>query len=291
MEIENDYKSQSFFAKYNGVLKLGRFLVDCYVLDTGERVISLRAVVRAISGSDSSALENYIGIKPLEQYLNVNDIMKGLIEFKIPGIPNISKGITAERFLDICQAYVNALDSGFLTTERQNEIAIKCSILLSACAKVGIIALIDEATGYQYIRQPDELELKLKLFIAEEMREWEKTFPDGLWEQFGRLDHWKEPLHKRPKWWGKLVMELIYDALDKDVSDHLRENKPTPIHGQNYHQWLTENYGLKQLLSHINQIIGIAMTCSDMKELREKVAYHYKGKAYHPRLFENIDKS
>jgi P63C domain len=50
-----------------------------------------------------------------------------------------------------------------------------------------LIALIDEATGYQYERAEDALQVKLRAFIADELRAWEKTFPDELWEEFGRL--------------------------------------------------------------------------------------------------------
>lgn len=276
------------FAKYNGLLQLGDLNVECYVLDTEQRVMSLRAVVKAIAGVDGSALQTYIGIQPLVPFLSSKLVLEQVIDFCIPGSSTQAKGITAENFLDICNAYVKALKSGTLQTERQREIAIQCSILSSSCAKIGLIAMIDEATGYQYTRSGNALQLKLKLFIAEEMREWEKTFPDELWEEFGRLDNWSRPLGERPKWWGKLVMELIYDAMDKDIATHLRNNKPTPIHGRNYHQWLTENYGLSKLISHINQIIGIAKTCYNMAELREKIAYHYKNGPLQKRLFDSL---
>jgi len=164
-----------------------------------------------------------------------------------------------------------------LATDRQREIAIRCSILLASCAKIGLIALIDEATGYQKEREEDALQIKLRAFIAEELREWEKTFPDELWEEFGRLSKWQGPLYLRPKWWGKLVLELIYNALDPDIAKHLKSNKPPPRHGQNYHQWLTEDIGLRALITHIHQVIGIAKTCETMTELREKIA-HYYGK-------------
>ena len=51
----------------------------------------------------------------------------------------------------------------------------------------------------KYERKEDELQIKLRLYIAEELREWEKTFPDELWEEFGRLTNWSTPLKTRPK--------------------------------------------------------------------------------------------
>ena len=155
----------------------------------------------------------------------------------------MGRGITAERFLDICQAYVAALSANALTTDRQREIAIRCSILLASCAKVGLVALIDEATGYQYEREADALQIKLRAFISEELREWEKTFPDELWEEFGRLSNWKGPLHHRPKWCGKMVLELIYDALDPDISQCIFLTTNKAINVQRELPWLAMYIG------------------------------------------------
>jgi hypothetical protein len=263
------------FAKHKGELSLGGHAVDVYVLDTGDRVISLGAIVKTISGVDASNLGDYIGVKALKPFINSDLILGETKEFHIPGTQLKGRGIAAEQFIEILNGYVKALETHALSTDRQREIAIKCSIVLGACAKVGLIALIDEATGYQYERAEDALQIKLRAFIADELRDWEKTFPDELWEQFGRLTNWKGKFHQRPKWWGHLVMELIYHAIDPDIARYLKENKPKPYHGQNYHQWLTEDIGLRALIPHIYEIIGVAKTCHDMRELKEKVAEHY----------------
>lgn len=262
-------------AIYQGKLQLGGNEVDCYVLENGDRVISIRAAVRAMAKVESGNIKNYIGIKALQAYISVDQIEASMIDFEIPGMFN-ARGLTAETFLSICQAYVTALNEGHDLTERQRDTAVQCAILLSACAKIGLIALIDEATGYQYEREENALQVKLRAYVADELREWEKTFPDELWHEFGRLTHWKGVLHQRPKYWGLLVMELIYEALDPDVADYLKNNKPKPRHGLNYHQWMSSDYGLRKLDMHIQQIIGIAKTCETMRELKDKVAHHYK---------------
>lgn len=270
---------ESPFSKYSGLLKLGGKEVDCYVLDTGERVISMRSTVRSIINSETGDLSSYINTRAIKQYYDAQALISGMIEFSIPGNPVKSKGITAESFLDICSAYVSAFTApDTKLTPKQTEIAINCAALISACAKTGLIALIDEATGYQYERAEDALQIKVQAYISEELREWEKTFPDELWEEFGRLTNWSNPLQTRPKYWGKLVLELVYDALDPDIAKYLKENKPKPRHGMNYHQWLTEDLGVRALSTHINQVIGIAKTCDTIQELKDKVAYHYKKK-------------
>ena len=277
MNQESAYP-ESPFAKFKGTLSISNNgnEIDCYVLDNEERVMSIRAVVNAIAGVSTGKLDSYIGVKALEPYIDKTSILGEPINFSIPGTQLKGIGINAEKFLDILTAYISAFTDGKLETDNQKEIAIRCIKLNTSLSKVGLIALIDEATGYQNIRQEDELQIKLRAFLADELRDWEKTFPDELWNEFGRLTNWEGPLHSRPKYWGKLVMELIYDALDPDVALYLKNEKPKPQHRLNYHQWLTENYGLKYLSFHIQQVIGVAKTCDTMDDLRQKVAYLYK---------------
>jgi hypothetical protein len=35
---------------------------------------------------------------------------------------------------------------------------------------------------------------------------------------------------------------------------------PKPRHGENYFQWMNEQYGLKKLIEHIWKVVGIAST-------------------------------
>jgi hypothetical protein len=275
---EGEILPPSPFAKHRGIMTLGGAPIDVYVLDTGDRVISMRGAVKAITGKDAGNLGEYLGVSSLKDFINKDLVLVETKDFFIPGTQFRGLGITAEQFEAILTGYVQAMGAGALTTERQREIATTCAILSTSFLRLGIVALIDEATGYQYERAADALQVKIGAYIAEELRAWEKTFPDELWEQFGRLTNWKGSLHSRPKWWGHLVNELIYEALDPDVADYLKKNKPKPFHGQNYHQWLSEDVGLKALIPHIYKVIGMAEGCRDMRELRDKVAARYGRK-------------
>jgi hypothetical protein len=261
------------FAKWRGQIDLGTDNLDVYVLDTGQRVIAQRSAVKAMTDVDSGKLGQYIGVLALKPFINSELIMGELLEFAIPGTQYRGMGMTTEQFELICRGYVQALYKGAELSDKQREIAIKCAVLTSGLTRTGLDALIDEATGYQRERAEDALQVKLRAFIAEELRAWEKTFPDELWEEFGRLTNWSGPLTSRPKYWGKLVIELIYDTLDPDVAKYLRENRPPP--GVRWHQNLTENYGARQLVSRCYEVIGLSKSCDGMGELRKKVAHHY----------------
>ncbi len=263
-------------AKWPGILTIGNVELPVYVLDDGRRVISRTGATDVITGKKGGGnLESYLGVEALRGYVP-SDLPGQMIEFVIPEVVNKTVlGMSAETFLEICTAYVRALDDGALKTERQRAIAIKAGMFLASCAKTGLVALIDEATGYQYVRSEDALQFKLRLFLEEEIRKWEPTFPDELWYEFGRLTRWKGPITQRPKYWGKLVMELIYEYLDPDVAEWLRKNNPKPQKGQNHHQWLRSEYGLRKLMEHLWMVIGLAKACQSMQELKTRMAEMY----------------
>jgi hypothetical protein len=273
---DEDGKPPVPVAQWPGLLKIGSVELPVYVLDDGRRVISRTGATDVLTGRKGGGnLESYVGVGALKGYIP-EDWHDYMIEFAIPGVQNKTvRGMAADTFLDICRAYVQALDDGALVTDRQRDIAAKASMFLAACAKVGLVALIDEATGYQYERAEDALQFKLRLFLEEEMRKWEATFPEELWREFGRLTNWSGSINHRPKYWGKLVMELVYEYLDPDVAEWLREHNPKPQKGQNHHQWLSSQYGLRKLVEHIWMVIGLAKACQSMPELKARMAEIY----------------
>jgi len=269
-------------ATYWGELSIGEATLPCYVLETGDRVFSLKGVVVGLIETDGGQLAEYIKVKNIKPYLSneltpaENDAIPALIKFDTggTGFTKHALGLPVEKFMDLCVAYSTAGEKENLT-DKQKQISAKANSFLRACAKVGIVALVDEVTGYQYERAKDALQFKLKVFLEDEMRPWEKTFPDELWMEFGRLTHWAGPVTSRPKWWGKLVNELIYEYLDADVAKWLRENAPQPRGGMSYHRWLSSQYGLKKLIEHIWMVIGMSKACFNIEELRERMATQF----------------
>ena len=283
--VQSETENQLPEAKYKGFLNLLDMEIPCYVLKNGQRVIGRTSATEMLTGiKGGGGLEKYIGVNPLKPFINVELVLERMVSFRLPEVEGLEKdvkGLPADLLIEICRGFVAALQEstrpGSLTrlTQRQAEMAATASMFLAACAKVGLDALIDEATGYQYERAEDALKVKLRAYLEEEIRKWEKTFPDELWQEFGRLTNWKGSVSQRPKYWGKLVMELVYEYLDPDVAQWLKDNAPKPVHGQNYHQWLTSQYGLRKLIEHIWMVVGLAKSCHTMRELQTKMAELY----------------
>jgi len=284
-------------AKYKGVIDLqeiGGQEIPCYVLEGEQRVIGRTSFTEMLTGiKGGGGLEKYLGVHQLRKFIDLEDVQSRMIPFRLPevaGLERQTKGIPHDLAIDICRGFVNARDAYLVDpsgsralTSRQMEMAMIAGMFLSACAKVGLAALIDEATGYQHDRARDALQVKLRAYLADEMRKWEKTFPDELWLEFGRLTNWKGSVTQRPKYWGNLVTELIYEYLDSDVTVWLKENKPKPVHGRNWHQSLSKEYGLRKLIEHIWTVIGIAKASRDMGELRNRMEAIF-GKSH----FQNL---
>lgn len=270
-------------AKYKGFLNLLGVDLPCYVLDNGMRVVGRTSFTEMLTGIKAGGgLEKYLGVEPLKPFIPLDEVLEKMVPFRLPEVEGLQrhvKGLPADLLIDICKGFMTALeasthpDSKFpKLTARQREMAIKAGMFVTACAKVGLDALIDEATGAQYDRAEDALQVKLRAYLAEELRKWESTFPNELWKEFGRLTNWKGTVTQRPKYWGNLVTELVYGYLDADVARWLKEHAPQPRKGRNWHQWLNDQFGLPKLIQHIYILIGVARTCDNMAELRRKMA-------------------
>src|SRR5581483_9802031 len=98
----------------------------------------------------------------------------------------IAHGYEASALADMCDVILDARKTGILRA-RQLHYADYCEVLLRSFARVGIIALVDEATGYQYDRPRRELEEQLKKYLSESLRRWVRTFPADYFKHLCRL--------------------------------------------------------------------------------------------------------
>lgn len=270
-------------ALFPGHLEIGVTKLPVYVLDNGKRVITQSEVVRVITdGSTTAGLGRYLSAGNLSPYIDADEIMGQTIRFAIPRAPMHGIGYEATLLLDICDAYLRARADRVLL-KSQETMAKQAEIITRACAKVGIIALIDEATGYQQFRKKRDLQLKLQAFIAEDMQEWALMFPQEFWFELARLEGVHYSPRSRPLRWGKYIMAFVYDAIDKDVGKELRTKNPNPHHGKNHHQWLKE-FGRQKVHDQIERVVTIMKLCDDMDDFRQKFAKVFKKSIVDPQL-------
>lgn len=121
----------------------------------------------------------------------------------------------------------------------------------------------------------EKFQAKIQLYLSEEMRPWQKTFPDELWAEFARLTGYDLEGSQRPQYWGKLVNEFVYGYLDQDVKNWLRDNAPKSVHGKRYHQYFNLEFGLKKLTTHIGIVVGTARNSFSIPDLRNRLELQF----------------
>ena len=171
-------------------LVIGDIEIPCYVLEGETRVLTQRGVIAGIAASKGGARrEEELGAQiprfATQPFLN-SDLTMVL---KSPICFVLAYGYPATVLADICDAILEAEKQG-KTTARQAGIVAKAKALLRGFARVGIVALVDEATGYEDIREERALSKILDLYIAKELQQWTKTFPMEFYEQICRLWGW-----------------------------------------------------------------------------------------------------
>lgn len=262
-EVEPEQLPASMF---KGTLSIGDVELECHVLTNGMRVLTQREVVRVLSGGrESGNLQRYLSRNP--KTATGFDIGPP-IQFTVEAM--IANGFNAEMLIEICERYLEARDEGLLQAS-QLKLAKQAEIVVRACARVGIIALIDEATGYQEIREKRELQLKLQAFIADELQEWARMFPEEFWLELARLEGVRYSPRNRPLRWGRYVMMFVYDAIDGDVGKELRSKNPNPRFLKNHHQWL-KKFGRDQVHDQITRVVTVMKLCNNMDDFRSKFA-------------------
>ena len=266
--IKRSDPNRQLSAEYTGELLIGNLTIPCHVLEDKTRVLSGRGMQNSLGfskTSSGSALTNFVNSK-LTDFIPKESMekIKKPIAFKRIGSGGSAphtNGYDATILIDICNAIIQANRKGLLT-ETQQQYAEGAEIIISSVAKVGIIALVDEATGYQEDRAKDALAEILAKFLVEERQKWTRTFPLDFYKEIYRLRGWefKPWTTKRPSVIASWTDNFVYDRIAPEITKELRKKNPKPEKGRrkNKHfQWLSPEYGHPRLKEHLSGVIAL----------------------------------
>ena len=187
-------------------------------------------------------------------------------------------GYPAEILVDVCDAILEAHKNG-ATGKPQEKIVDNASALMRGFAKLGIIGLVDEVTGYQEMRAKNALAEILESFLSDYRQKWAKTFPDEFYKQIFRLKNWRwDGSARRPGVVGGWTTNFVYDRLAPSLTEELKRLNPTNSKGERlsrHHQWFNPDYGHPKLKEHISGVIALMRASSTWDGFRRSLDRAY----------------
>lgn len=263
---------ESFKSKLN----IAGSLIPCAVVvgpNGIQRVLSETGVTNAVLGDRSGASKRKKKATaqagaPLPIFLAPKQLIpfipKELLDGPLQPIDyydgdRIVRGYDAQILPAVCNVWLRARESGALQ-EQQLDKAQKAEILMRALAETGIVALIDEATGYQNVRPQNALQSYLELVIRRELAVWAKKFPDEFYENIYKLKGWKWPGMSKNRFsvCANYTTNLVYDRLGPGITEELIRKTPKNDKGyrpNRLHQWLSDDIGDPMLATHMHSIL------------------------------------
>lgn len=247
-------------------------LIPCAVVMGPEgiqRVLSETGVTNAVLGDRSGAskrkkeagapLPIFVAPRQLEPFIS-KDLLDGPLKpIDYLDGDRVVRGYDTSVLTAVCNVWLEARAKGALQAQQLDK-AMQAEILMRALADTAVVALVDEATGYQAVRPQNALQSYLELVIRRELAVWAKKFPDEFYENIYRLKGWTWPGMSKNRYSvvANYTTNLIYDRLGPGITEELI-NK-TPINEKGYrpnrlHQWLTEDVGDPMLATHLHSIL------------------------------------
>ena len=254
----------------NHPLIIGGVEIECYVLEDETRVLSRGGFQAALGRHRTSRKHQPDDVVSLPAFLAASNLKPFISEdlvtastpvaFQAPSRGPVAYGYRAELLPQVCEVYLKAREAGALVPS-QEHIAVQVGILIRGLATVGVIALVDEATGYQRVREERALATILEKFIAKELQPWTKTFPYEFYAEIFRLKGWPGPDGvKRPSVIGTYTNDIVYARLAPGVLDELKRINPPISPGRRRHkhfQWLTGDVGDPRLKAHLIGVMAL----------------------------------
>jgi hypothetical protein len=247
-------------ASHDGQLQIGDAILMAANLPNGKRLLGQSTVLRAIGRSPNppagkgvfatlDGLPSFLQAEVLKQFIS-DELMLSTtpIFFRLKNGQR-TVGYDATLLPMVCEVYLKFRDyeheqtiSGDASQKRQARALLKkykhiieaCDHLTRGLARRGIIALVDDATGYQADKARADIErLVIAAYVAPALQPWTQKFPHEFFRQVYRLLGWeyKEGQIKHPSYMGKFINKYVYEALPPGVLEELKRRLPKNEHG------------------------------------------------------------
>ncbi|WP_439641857.1 P63C domain-containing protein [Nevskia sp.] len=193
--------------------------VECYVLDDEQKtaVISQRGMGPALglSAGSGGRLKEFVQSATISPYVGreLQEKLDNPIVFQAASAvgSSIANGYDVTLLIDLCKTVIQAESEGKLKHARYKNIIRQAHVILAASAKAGIKGLVYALSGYDATKQ--DVIAAFKFYVREEAREYEREFPEELYNEWYRLYELPRPERNRPWKFKHLTEAQVYEPL------------------------------------------------------------------------------
>ena len=261
-------------------LTIGSIEIPCYVLRDETRVLTRGEFLKALGRSrvpkagkggrgKVEALPFFLRAKQLKPFITRK--LKSLAKpvFFLLGSGPPEKGYHAELLPHVCAVYLKARSAGALLPQ-QLPFAERAEFLLGGISPVGIIAQVDETSGYLAIRRRNAREEIIEEYVASDLQQWARAIPDEFFERMYELRNLDGPDGlKRPSVIGRCINEYVFEYLPGEVLDQLKRASSPPEEDRRrsqHHRLPQRETGLRELTNHACDVILLMRVSSNWRE-------------------------
>jgi P63C domain len=289
------------YSTHEGVIQIGDIEITCAVLNNGQRVLTQSGFMRALGRArQAKGRQHYKGDVNLPAFLtaqnlkpfvsNELEVTSSQIEFRAKN-GTVSFGYRDELLPEVCDVFIKA-DREKALHPTQEHIADRAHLILKGMAHLGIAGLIDEATGYQEVRDRRALQAILDRYLERELAAWAKRFPDEFYRQIFRLRgwEWKGMKVNRPQVVATYTKDFVYERLAPGIMRELEERMPRDEQGRKrgkYTQLFTQDVGHPALAQHLHAVTALMKAARTWDEFKRMLINVFPKKSERLPLFDS----
>ncbi|WP_454915009.1 P63C domain-containing protein [Xanthobacter sediminis] len=243
--------------------------VDCAVLADGRRGYVQRSLRQAIGIKWNMPVPSFVGFCGEIAPNSLSYFGKTSSGLEVV-MPNGATGLWVEMGIltALASGVLKAALGGTLRANRQHLVA-PCLAIIEALGTTGEAALIDEATGYQYHREPDALQDLFSLLIRQSASDWERRFPPDYYAALCRLFGFKYGNKHRPlpHVVSQITLDWVYlTVFPPELVAEIKARRKA----EKLHQWLTANGGLQLLERQRDAVTALAKSSVDYADFKAR---------------------
>lgn len=282
-------------ATHVGNFDLGGNIITAAVLPNGKRLLTQGTFLIALGRSRTpkagtgvlgsvDGIPSFLVAKELKPYVSEELVASTTpIFYRHQGRRMV--GYDAELLPNVAEAYLRMRD-GYLAEGKKppgnlKHIVRACDLLMRALAHVGIIALVDEATGYQYHRLRRDLQRILEQYVSKELAKWTCAFQADFYKHIYRLKGWQYDPNssRRTHAIAQVTVDLTYDRIHPELVKELKQvRSEKKKENTKLHQWLTTEPttgGHPRLKQHVEGVTALLSVADNWTQFEEWVDKRY----------------